>query len=74
MTVSSRKVLLFEIIWANVNLLGWNLFVAAMTSDKDLRTNLISRVHNRASFNGGVGAFPLSYENTYGFTIQGVAR
>ncbi|KAH9000668.1 hypothetical protein EDB86DRAFT_534331 [Lactarius hatsudake] len=30
---------------------SWTLFVAAMTSDEDLSTNLISRVHSRASLN-----------------------
>ena len=55
-------------------LLGWNLFVAAMTPDGDLRSNLISRVHNRASFNTSSGVFPLSYNSSSGATIQGVAR
>ena|SRR6266702_2804142 len=55
-------------------LLGWNLFVAAMTSNQDLSTNLISRVHNRASFNVSAGVFPLSYDSTHGSTILGVAR
>ena len=48
--------------------------MAAMTSDQDLRRNLISSVHNRASFNRSVGAFPLSYDSTSGLTYQGVAR
>ncbi|KAF8273676.1 hypothetical protein EI94DRAFT_1167505 [Lactarius quietus] len=52
---------------------NWNLFVAAMTSNQDLRTNLISRVHNRASYNVSAGAFPLSYDSTHGSTILGVA-
>jgi len=47
--------------------------VAAMTSNQDLRTNIISRVHNRASFNVSAGAFPLSYDSTLGSTLQGVA-
>ncbi|KAH9000737.1 hypothetical protein EDB86DRAFT_2802105 [Lactarius hatsudake] len=53
---------------------SWNLFVAAMSSNRDLRTNLISRVHNRASFNVSGGVFPLSYDSTQGSTILGVAR
>ncbi|KAH9021999.1 hypothetical protein EDB85DRAFT_2187724, partial [Lactarius pseudohatsudake] len=54
---------------------SWNLFVAAaMTSNQDLRTNLISRVHNRASFNASAGVFPLGYDSTNGSTIFGGAR
>ncbi|KAH9000741.1 hypothetical protein EDB86DRAFT_3075191 [Lactarius hatsudake] len=52
---------------------SWNLFVAAMSSNQDLRTNLISRVHNRASFNVSAGVFPLSYDSTHGSTILGGA-
>ncbi|KAH9021639.1 hypothetical protein EDB84DRAFT_1580788 [Lactarius hengduanensis] len=52
---------------------SWNLFVAAMSSNQDLRTNLISRVHNRASFNVSGGVFPLSYDSAQGSTILGVA-
>ena len=48
--------------------------MAGMTSNEDLRTNLISRVHNRASFNESVGVFPLSYDSTHGTAISGVAR
>ncbi|KAH9164532.1 hypothetical protein EDB89DRAFT_415428 [Lactarius sanguifluus] len=47
---------------------GWNLFVAAMTLNSDLRANLISRVHNRASFNTSAGVFPLSYDSAQGST------
>ncbi|KAH9022001.1 hypothetical protein EDB85DRAFT_2152001 [Lactarius pseudohatsudake] len=57
----------------NVAISSWNLFVAAMTSNQDLRTNLISRVHNRASFNASSGVFPLSYDSTEGSTILGAA-
>jgi hypothetical protein len=52
---------------------SWNLFVAAMTSNQGLRSDLISRVHNRASFNVSAGVFPLSYDSTHGSTIMGVA-
>ncbi|KAH8999019.1 hypothetical protein EDB83DRAFT_897501 [Lactarius deliciosus] len=52
---------------------SWNLFVAAMSSNQDLRTNLISRIHNRASFNTSAGVFPLSYDSTHGSTILGGA-
>ncbi|KAH9171796.1 hypothetical protein EDB89DRAFT_2096462 [Lactarius sanguifluus] len=52
---------------------SWNLFVAAMSSNQDLRTNIISRVHNRASFNTSAGVFPLRYDSTHGSTILGGA-
>ncbi|KAH9063193.1 hypothetical protein EDB87DRAFT_1558504 [Lactarius vividus] len=74
-TVSSQKTFIFEIVRSNVTfLVGWNLFVAAMSSNQDLRTNLVSRVHNRASFNTSEGVFPLSYDSTQGLTNVGVAR
>ena len=38
--------------------LGWTLFVAAMTSNQDLRSQLISMVHNLAFHNISGGAFP----------------
>ncbi|KAI9434458.1 hypothetical protein H4582DRAFT_1818664 [Lactarius indigo] len=53
---------------------SWNLFLAAMTSNQDLRTNLISRVHNRASYNKSAGVFPIEYDSTIGITILGGAR
>ncbi|KAH9063195.1 hypothetical protein EDB87DRAFT_1558516 [Lactarius vividus] len=52
---------------------SWNLFVAAMGPNQDLRTNLVSRIHNRASFNVSAGVFPLSYDSAQGSTILGVA-
>ncbi|KAI9430129.1 hypothetical protein H4582DRAFT_2087538 [Lactarius indigo] len=52
---------------------SWNLFVAAMTPNQDLRTNLISRVHNRASYNISPGVFPIEYDSTIGITILGGA-
>ncbi|KAI9433022.1 hypothetical protein H4582DRAFT_2188478 [Lactarius indigo] len=55
----------------SVSISSWNLFVAAMSSNQDLRTNLISRVHNRASFNVSPGVFPSKYDSTQGTTILG---
>jgi len=52
---------------------SWTLFVAAMTSDQALRTNLISRVHNRASHNTTGGVFPVLYDSTSGLIDQGGA-
>ncbi|KAI9459212.1 hypothetical protein BJY52DRAFT_1211943 [Lactarius psammicola] len=57
----------------SVAISSWNLFVAAMTLNQNLCTNLISRIHNRASFNVSRGVFPLSYDSTRGSTILGVA-
>ena len=55
-------------------LLGWNLFVAAMAQNGGLSSDLISRIHSRASFNASTGEFPLSYESSQGSTIGGAAR
>ncbi|KAH9064488.1 hypothetical protein EDB87DRAFT_1241631 [Lactarius vividus] len=52
---------------------SWTLFVAAMTSDEGLSTNLISRVHNRASLNTSMGVFPVFYDSTSGSTTRGEA-
>ncbi|KAH9064487.1 hypothetical protein EDB87DRAFT_1680356 [Lactarius vividus] len=52
---------------------SWTLFVAAMTSDGDLSTNLISRVHNRASLNTSMGVFPVYYDSASGLTYRGEA-
>ncbi|KAF8273635.1 hypothetical protein EI94DRAFT_1795045 [Lactarius quietus] len=52
---------------------SWTLFVAAMTPDQDLCTNLISRVHNRASYNATAGVFPVLYDSSSGLIDQGGA-
>ncbi|KAI9434462.1 hypothetical protein H4582DRAFT_779046 [Lactarius indigo] len=44
-----------------------------MTPNRDLRTNIISKVHNRASYNESAGVFPVKYDSTYGSTILGGA-
>jgi hypothetical protein len=54
--------------------LGWTLFAAAMTTNSDLRSQLIGKVHSRASLNTSAGVFPVSYGSTDGSTFQGVAR
>lgn len=72
-SVSGLKNFSFDFVQVD-DFLGWNLFVAAMTSNQGLRSDLISRVHNRASFNVSAGVFPLSYDSTHGSTILGVAR
>ena len=56
------------------DVLGWNLFAAAMTPNQSLRSQLISKVHNRASFNTSAGAFPVEYNSADGSSVQGVAR
>ena len=54
----------------------WNLFVAAMTSNVNLRSNLIRRVHNRASLFGSqnMGIFPYRYNSSDGSDLSGMAR
>ena len=57
------------------SVLGWNLFTAAaMTTNENLRSLLISKVHNRASYNISAGVFPVDYGSADGSTRQGVAR
>ena len=50
------------------------MFAAAMTTTQDFRSQLIVRVHNRASFNISTGVFPVNYGSGNGSTLQGVAR
>ncbi|KAH9022178.1 hypothetical protein EDB85DRAFT_382728 [Lactarius pseudohatsudake] len=52
---------------------SWTLFMAAMTPDKDLSTNLISRVHSRASYNASMAVFPVFYDSTSGSATRGEA-
>jgi hypothetical protein len=55
--------------------LGWNLFVAAMTPNDALRSSLITRIHNRASLFGSqrMGIFPLCYTMN-GSDVSGLAK
>ncbi|KAI9464136.1 hypothetical protein BJY52DRAFT_1115258 [Lactarius psammicola] len=52
---------------------SWTLFAAAMTSNQDLPTILISRVHSRASWNTSMGVFPVYYDSTSGLSYRGEA-
>ena len=52
--------------------LGWSLFAAAMTTNEDLRSLLISKVHSQASLNSSVGVFPVNYSSADGSTLQGL--
>ena len=54
--------------------LGWSMFAAAMTPNQGLRSELISRVSNRASSTNTSGVFPVYYGSGDGITTQGVAR
>ena len=54
--------------------LGWSLFAAAMTTNQSLRSELISRVSDRASSTNTSGIFPVYYGSGDGTTVQGVAR
>ncbi|KAI0058455.1 hypothetical protein BV25DRAFT_1902161 [Artomyces pyxidatus] len=51
----------------------WDIFTSAFMTDPNVRNNLISSVHNRASLNATAGAFPLSYNSSSGATIHGGA-
>ena len=55
---------------------GWNLFVAAMTPSNELRSDRITKVHNRASLfgNQSLGIFPVMYGSTDGSDVSGMAR
>ena len=71
-TVSSRWVY-FSVHSRLIIFTGWNLFVAAMTSNNDLRSNLIERIYNRSHLfsESTAGAFPLVYNSANGSDIQG---
>ena len=71
--VSSRYLYNSRISLADLDS-GWSLFAAAMTTNQDLRLELISRVHERASASGIPGVFPLYYGSVDGSTLQGAAR
>ncbi|KAF8491814.1 hypothetical protein F5888DRAFT_1613303 [Russula emetica] len=58
----------------NVAVSSWSLFAAAMTTDQDLSSELISRVGNRASSTNTSGVFPVYYGSIDGSTLQGSAR
>jgi hypothetical protein len=53
---------------------GWNLFAAAMTSNQGLRSELITKVFNRANNRTIPGVFPVYYGSSLGQALQGVAR
>jgi hypothetical protein len=55
--------------------IGWSLFVAAMTNDERLNSELIARVSDRSS-NIAIPAnvFPVEYDSANGTSLQGVAR
>jgi hypothetical protein len=74
-TVSGLYFFSFDTPFADLAL-GWNLFVAAMTPNNDLRANRISRVHNRALLfgNQSIGAFLFRYDSSDGSDISGIGR
>ncbi|KAF8497622.1 hypothetical protein F5888DRAFT_1803621 [Russula emetica] len=59
---------------ANVAVSSWSLFVAAMTNDEPLRSELIVRVSDRSS-NTSIPAsvFSVYYDSANGTSLQGVA-
>ena len=70
-TVSSLCHCILYILLTDV-LVGWNLFVAAMTPYNDLRLNLIERIYNRSQLFASGGVFPLSYYSANGSDIPRV--
>jgi len=74
-TVSGLYFFIFDTPFADLAL-GWNLFVAAMTPNNDLRVNCISRVHNQALLfgNQSIGAFLFRYNGSDGSDISGIGR
>jgi hypothetical protein len=71
--VGIRIILLF--IYLADLVIGWSLFVAAMTNDEPLRSELIARVSDRSS-NTSIPAsvFSVYYDSANGTSLQGVAR
>ena len=67
-TVSSLYHCILYILLTDV-LVGWNLFVAAMTPYNDLRSNLIGRISIRSQLFASGGVFPLSYYSANGSDI-----
>ena len=53
---------------------GWSLFAAAMTSNQGLRSDLITKVFNRANNHTIPVVFPVYYDSSLGSALQGVAR
>ncbi|KAF8497594.1 hypothetical protein F5888DRAFT_301200 [Russula emetica] len=58
----------------NVTVSSWSLFAAAMTSNQGLRSDLITKVFNRANNRTIPGVFPVYYDSSLGLALQGVAR
>ena len=50
--------------------------MAAMTPNSNLRSDLIRRVHDRASIYGNqsIGAFPIRYNSIDGADLLGIGR
>ena len=71
--MSSLYFIVFDKICANA-VIGWNLFVAAMTPNSNLRSDIIRRAHNKASIYGNqsIGAFPIRYNRINGADFPGI--
>ena len=55
--------------------IGWSLFVAAMTNDQGLRSELISRVSDRSTITTfPATVFSVYYDSASGTSLQGVDR
>ena len=71
-TVSSWYFYNSEILLPDL-VIGWSLYVAAMTSNPGLRSQLILRVYNRVT-SSIPGVFPVYYDSGNGTSLQGIAR
>jgi hypothetical protein len=47
---------------------------AAMVNGTTAQSSIMQSIHNRASLNTSVGAFPLTYDSTTGVATLGIAR
>ena len=63
----------FQVLLAD-RVSGWSLFAAAMTSNQGLRSDLITKVFNRANNRTIPGLFPVYYDSRLGPPLYGVAR
>jgi len=54
--------------------LVWSMFVAGLTTNQGLRSELIGRVYNRMGATALPGVFPVYYDSVNGTALQGAAR
>jgi hypothetical protein len=55
--------------------IGWSIFVAAMTTNSGLQSELILRVYNATFVDLNTSwVFPVYYDSSDGTALQGIAR